>query len=338
MLTSGHRRTAFALAENIRMLAARFGVERLGFLTLTFRDHVTDIREAQRRFNSLRTHVLSERYAASIAVPERMLTKRVHFHLIVVCPADIRTGVDFKAIAAGDYRSAGSWLRSEWAFWRRTAPKFGFGRTELLPVRSTTEGIAKYVGKYVAKHIDQRLPEDKGARLVRYTASARQVGTRFAWAGVRPWLWRQKLARFAADHGCRDLDDMRGKFGRRWAYRLSEHIAAVTLEEYPTGVHAEADGHGWPREWGDPRVARDVVIRAPRVGLEVDGLKPYAPPPMVSAAPSPVWRAVVRLVGEDLEQGWQEERTGAYVAAGARAAPKFGAKQARGTALGASTG
>jgi hypothetical protein len=30
-------------------------------------------------------------------------------------------------------------------------------------------GIAKYVGKSIAKHIGNRLPEDKGARLVRYT-------------------------------------------------------------------------------------------------------------------------------------------------------------------------
>ena len=61
-LTGGHMRTAFALEENVKLMAENFGINRLGFLTLTFADLVTSIKEAQRRFNSLRTHVLSVRY------------------------------------------------------------------------------------------------------------------------------------------------------------------------------------------------------------------------------------------------------------------------------------
>jgi hypothetical protein len=64
------------------------------------------------------------------------------------------------------YRSASDYLRREWKFWRVTAPKYGFGRTELLPIKRTAEGVASYVAKYIAKHIGQRLPADKGARLV----------------------------------------------------------------------------------------------------------------------------------------------------------------------------
>ena len=54
-LTGGHRRSAFSLVLNIQALCERFGVEKVGFLTLTFADHVLDMREAQRRFHSLVT-------------------------------------------------------------------------------------------------------------------------------------------------------------------------------------------------------------------------------------------------------------------------------------------
>lgn len=238
ILTGGQRRTAFALAENVRLLAERFGIERLGFLTLTFRDHVIDIREAQRRFNSLRAGVLSERYRDFVTVVERQKSKRLHFHLLVVVGEDIRTGFDFEAIARADYRSANAWLRSEWSFWRRTAKDYGFGRTELLPVKSTADGIAKYVGKYISKHIDARIEEDRGARLVRYSQSARRVGTRFAWTGARSKLWRRQLEQFALRHGCYTMDALRETFGPKWAYQLAEYITAEVVSDVKRVSHA----------------------------------------------------------------------------------------------------
>lgn len=244
-LPPGARRTAFALAENVRLLADRFGLERLGFLTLTFRDHVTDIREAQRRFHSLRTHVLATRYPASIAVVERMKSGRIHFHLLVVCPHDIRTGFDFAAVAAGDYTSANEWLRKEWAFWRVTAPNFGFGRTELLPIKSTAEGIAKYVGKYIAKHLDARIPEDKGARLVRYTLSARQVTANFAWVSPLAKEWRTKTGELGAALDAKDTAEIAKKLGtKRWAYYMRDNFLESTRTEWVQLCAALAVEHG----------------------------------------------------------------------------------------------
>lgn len=225
ILTGGQKRTAFALAENVRMMAEQHGIERLLFNTLTFRDHVLDIREAQRRFNSLRTNILAERYCDFVTVVERMKSGRIHFHLVVATRDDMRTGFDFEAAARGDYRSACPALRSEWAFWRHTAPKYGFGRTEQLPVKSTSEGIAKYVGKYIAKHVGQRKEEDKGARMVRYSDGARRCRTRFAWTGEKSKRWRRQLEQFALRHGCPTMDALRDTFGPKWAYLLAEYIA-----------------------------------------------------------------------------------------------------------------
>ena len=76
--------TALCLSLEIIGLAKQFGLERLGFLTLTFVENVYDIREANRRFNSLNTHVIKDRYERAIAVVERQERGAVHFHLLVV--------------------------------------------------------------------------------------------------------------------------------------------------------------------------------------------------------------------------------------------------------------
>jgi hypothetical protein len=228
-LTGGQKRTAFALATNVKLMADEYGIQNLGFLTLTFRDHVVEISEAQRRFNSLRAGVLSERYRDFIVVVERQKSQRIHFHLLVVLAGDVRTGFDFAAIARHEYQSANTYLRSEWSFWRRTSPEYGFGRTELMPIHSTSEGISKYLGKYIAKHIDRRVEADKGARLVRYSEGARRCGTRFAWTGPNSKKWRLQLASFATRHGCWSMDMLRERFGPKWAYHLADRIAEEVL-------------------------------------------------------------------------------------------------------------
>lgn len=249
-----HARVAFALGFNVEALARRHGLARVGFLTLTFADHVVSIAEAQRRFNSLGTNVLSARYLDSIRIVERQKSSRVHFHLVVAMPEDIRTGFNFEEAAAGVYRSANDHLRSEWAFWRETAPRYGFGRTELLPVRSNEEAIGRYIGKYIGKHIMRRTHGDKGARLVRYSEGARAASVRFSWNTDGMWYWRLKLARFAADHGITDYSQLSPKLGRRWAWSLREQILSFCED---SDVFEEAWAAGKARS----------VSRCPRKGL-----------------------------------------------------------------------
>ncbi|MDD5140626.1 MAG: hypothetical protein PHY43_10255 [Verrucomicrobiales bacterium] len=233
ILTGANKRTAFMVAFEIQCLANEFGIERLGFFTLTFKDHITNLREAQRRFRSLRAHVIVKRYRRAIGVWERHASGRIHFHLVVVLDKDIQTGADFAAFKRKDYRSANSALRAEWAFWRETCPKYRFGRHELMPVKSNAEGIARYVGKYISKHVTQRLPEDKGARVVRfigYKPGMRRACCRFSWNTDNGWLWRHKTAMFAGRHGLTSIEQMKKFFGRRWAYHLQKRIIGEYLE------------------------------------------------------------------------------------------------------------
>jgi hypothetical protein len=242
LLQSNHRKTAALLAWTIFALANTYGIERLGMLTLTFADHVTDPKEATRRLKSLIAGVLNDRYLAWVRVFERQKSGRIHYHLIVVLKEDIKTGVDFRAVAAGDYRTAGAALRSEWAFWRNTAKLYRFGRTELLPIKSTAEAISRYVGKYITKHIDCREERDKGVRLAGFSKNARIGSTRFAWATPGSWVWRRKLKIIAASLGVHEIGQMTARFGPRWAYWLRDVVARFQLQEYPTYAAYVADG------------------------------------------------------------------------------------------------
>ncbi len=238
-LTGGHRRMAFVLTQEIMQLGKEFGKERLGFLTLTFADLVLDLREAQRRFHSLVTGVLSKRYKRCIGVWERCKSGRLHCHLVVVLDQDIRTGFDFAACEKRDYRSANPALRAEWAFWRdkkggKGTPKaYGFGRTSLEPVRSTAEGIAKYVGKYIAKHIDRRNENDKGKRIVRFIGfsepGARKASAKFGWNSNGAKEWRLKIEAYGRLHGAETYEEFTKLFGNKWAYRLYEQIIAMDV-------------------------------------------------------------------------------------------------------------
>jgi len=253
-------------------------VERLGFFTLTFRANITSRKEAERRFNSLRTGVLLGRYAEFVKVKERQARGAWHFHLIVVLAEDIRTGVDFTALEAGDYRTAGRYLRGEWAFWRRTARDYGFGRTELLPVKSTEEGIARYVGKYLEKHMNNRIEEDRGARLVSYSKGTRAGSTRFSWAGPKGTLWRAKYRQFAERLGFDDEGAFRDwayqEYGPRWAYRLAECIAAEVLPAPVMVGGVEVARLSGDKELGSVRSTRpnverfaDIVARSNAYGV-----------------------------------------------------------------------
>ncbi len=232
-LSTQARKAASALAWNVQAMAEKWGLERLGFLTLTFADHVIEGREAQRRFNSLSTRVLRVRYPAFIRVLERQKSGRIHYHLLVVMDEDIRSGFDFDGVARHDYRSASSRLRAEWTFWRRTAKEYGFGRTELLPVKSTSEGIARYVGKYISKHLGARQEADKGLRLVEYSQGARMASTRFQFATKGAASWRRKLKLFASivckarSYPVPSMRALSELLGPRWAYAWREFILSL---------------------------------------------------------------------------------------------------------------
>lgn len=196
--STSHKKSAYVLEQNVKGFIDHFGIDHVGFLTLTFADHVTDAKEAQRRFNSLRTNFLKHHYPHYIRVVERTKSGRIHYHLIVACKENIRIGLNFSQIAAKDYRSANMYIRQHWERLRTNLHKYGFGRAELLPVKTNSKGLAKYVAKYIGKHINSRLAEDKGIRLCQTSIDKAQRWKRanchFQFLSQGSREWRNKLA------------------------------------------------------------------------------------------------------------------------------------------------
>lgn len=262
LLTGSGKRMAECLCLEVHNLCKDFGLEKVGFLTLTFADDIQCSKEARRRFRSLRSNVIEPRYERAICVLERTKKKRIHYHLVVTLKEDIRTGFDFEEVKKQRYGSANAAIRSEWAFWRQTAPKYGFGRTELLPVKSSAEGIARYVGGYIKKHVGERLESDKGARLVSfigYRPGDRRASARFSWNSDGGWLWRHKLQAFCEQRGFEDTDALQKKFGPRWAFLLQEAILGTVLPAsvgYPSERASDRD-----RAWLKAGMCEDFLER-----------------------------------------------------------------------------
>ena len=101
-------------------------------------------------------------------------------------------------------------------------------------MRSSVEAMAKYVGKYISKHMDVRNPEDKGVRLVRYSRGARVGTTRFMFNSDGAKEWRRKVAIFSEivrthypDLECNSIADLSEILGPTWAYRNRDFILSL---------------------------------------------------------------------------------------------------------------
>lgn len=236
---------AAALSFNIKWMADTFGIERVGFLTLTVGDtvngkfvHVKERAEASRRFNSILNRI-RVRYQCGVVVTERHRNGGIHFHLVVALPFDARTGFDFDAVKRRDYRSVSEELRAEWAWWRENQGKYGFGRHELTPIKSNGEAIGRYVGKYLGKSWEARTDDDYGGRCVRYFGRWSKSGVkcgppmscRHGSMSPKAQAWREclKQVQFVTKQLGAEINEhnIKEHNGPRWAWRFTKQIQLV---------------------------------------------------------------------------------------------------------------
>ncbi len=266
-LPGPRKKQAEALTQNIQWMAATFGKERIGFLTLTLGDvdaggrfrNLRDRKEAQRRFHSLLTNEISKRYVCGVTVTERHRNGGIHFHLAAVCKQDICGQIDFaacfpakdakgKAVHQPDYATANDAIKREWAYWRKTAKLYGFGRHQLQPMRENGEALGRYLGEYLRKDWESRLPEDKGARCIRYfghwSKAARREGeraklppykARFAWLTPRACAWREMVKQVVTvlNHKGAKMTEqnIKDRLGPKWAWKMGKLFEAVWFVE-----------------------------------------------------------------------------------------------------------
>jgi len=230
-LSPYHRKQAFCLFVNCERFIDLVGLSRVGFLTLTFPDNVTDNKIASRRFDSLNKHFLSRFFGEHMLVKERQKRGAWHYHILIDCRVDIRTGINWNEIhpASGrpKYISACPALRSIWQLLRDRLPAYGFGRSELLPIKTTAAATSKYLGKYISKHIGAREERDKGVRLTSYSANFPKSTPKLSWNSVGAKEWRRKASSFAVRMGYASPFDLQAEFGPSWAFNLQTYIMAI---------------------------------------------------------------------------------------------------------------
>jgi len=256
-LSGSQRKTAYALEKNVARLIEEEGIETVGFLTLTVGDdtdkgfrQVWSVDEGSKRMHSLISGFLSETFSRAVIVSERHASGAIHFHLIVACGVDIRSGFDFEAfLRARNARKGGEpdgdaerlysasatpGLRYLWSLLRERLQGYGFGRAELTPVYSKGEALSRYVSKYVEKNLFNRRDEDKGKRLVRYMGwgGSQLKPNDFCWVTPKACEWRRKAEAIAAVGGMVRADVALG-LGPKWGWRVSKIMAAVAKPEDP---------------------------------------------------------------------------------------------------------
>lgn len=144
-------------------------------------------------------------------------------------------------------------------------PLYGLGRSELLPIKSNADGIARYLGKYVSKHIGSRKEEHKGVRLISYSKGWLRNGCKFAWNTKGAAEWRRKLALFAERHGCEYFYQLSSKLGAGWAYRYQQDIMDIDKTIMEEKINAKNEGREITRtQYKDPTITRAKDRKAAR--------------------------------------------------------------------------
>ena len=250
-----HKKLAKALEMNVLNWISCIGKDHVGFLTLTFKANIVDKKEADRRFNSFATGVLGKYIGAWVKVCERQKRGAWHFHLLIDCRADIKTGYNPKK--GKRKRSANEALRNLWQILGEKYESYGFGfRSELEPMKANGEAISRYVSKYIGKHLTVRRKEDRGMRLISYSRDFPRVwrmGFMFLSPGSK--LWRRKLSDIAQFLGAKNLDELVEMIGEKWAFMLRPVIARwvynpgnyENFREYEMDYYFAEVATGWER-------------------------------------------------------------------------------------------
>lgn len=277
LLSPYHKKAAQTLYLNVsRLIKEAKSLNNVGLLTLTFAENITDNSEASRRFDIFNTNFLLKdpRFGTKITVKEPQVKRGIkngdsgawHYHILITLSEDIRTGIDFEAIAKRDYRSANQYLRTLWKDIRKACKLYGFGRPELLPVKSNAEAMGRYIGKYISKGIENRTHEQKGVRLVNYSKGWSRNSPKFAWNTKNSFEWRRKVQLFAKTHGCSDLYQLSEKFGSDWAYKFIDQVINaqdIYIEDRTENWKYQTNGNRIHRKTGELQKEEEYTYKDP---------------------------------------------------------------------------
>ncbi len=250
-LSPYHKKAIFALRLNLEAHVEDCGVDRIGFMTVTFKDKVFRYKQATRLFHSF---VSSDAFCGLFGkwyrVAEQHKDGSWHLHMLVECRDDIRTGFDWDHWSASKqlYRKNKGKSYSHLAkccakdhpirvYWQGIVKiserSKMIGRCQMEPLKSNAEGCGKYLAKYLDKgfvtnrinakekgtHIERRRLVGKGGKAVRAASS------RLSWVSPGGRRWRACIGEVATHFGLKDYSELSKHWGPRWAYRIKDVIS-----------------------------------------------------------------------------------------------------------------
>jgi hypothetical protein len=221
-----------------------YGKERVGILTLTFKENLQDMKESQRRWNNLSRIINREKkFQVLVKVIEPQKRGAVHYHLIVKTEKNIRGQIDWetyermgKESCTKEKRRLGKELAKTaephlvelWGWLRKKCKSTGFGRSELMPLKKP-DHVKNYIGKYLEKDMqDNSLKKggkNHGMRMITYGRNAPKVASKkFTWNSGHGCLYRHRLKYWAKYRGIKDEQEMEELFGPRWSYVIYKQV------------------------------------------------------------------------------------------------------------------
>lgn len=224
--TNEQAKTFKVLDSNTKDWVKRYGVENIGFLTLTFKENLTDMKEAQRRWNSLNSMIRKEnKFQILVKIIEPQKRGAVHYHLLIKTNKSIKNplikgGIDWdiyeqmgKTKTAKEKRQLGRSLGKSaavelielWSWLRIKCKSTGFGRHELMPIKKT-DHIKNYLGKYLEKDMQENSlkvnGKNKRKRLITYGRNITKVANKkFSWVSGNASIFRRKLKIYCESRG-----------------------------------------------------------------------------------------------------------------------------------------
>ncbi len=214
--------------ENLRLYVEHFGENNVALLTLTMPTLCLSATEFQKSWHSMRTHALKKEFDTGMWIRERQpRTGSWHAHAVVNVGYDIRTGFPFDQVERGFYANVDGRTRRLWKSLREMSEKYGFGRTELLPIKASGPACARYLVKYLGKvrSTDKNEGGEK-CRLFGIWGGVRFVSSSFCFLSSR-LIYMRKIW-FAHEVGASNFSVM---FGKNWWNPLKGPLLEVILPD-----------------------------------------------------------------------------------------------------------
>jgi hypothetical protein len=226
---AGSQKSRFVAEENIRLYIQHMGENNVGVLTVTTPSQCLSAFEFQRKWRSLLTHGLKKSFPTGMWVRERQpRTGSWHAHCVVNVGWDIKTGFPFDQVQKRFYANVDPRLRGLWKLLREMAEKYGFGRTELLPLKASGPSCARYLVKYLVKvrGSDKSEGEEK-CRLFGKWGGVGYVITPFSFTRSR--ILRKRKAWLAVEMGIECYAQFKTVFGSHWWHHLGPLLLEVVM-------------------------------------------------------------------------------------------------------------